>query len=180
MRGGTPGRLVSAALLVTLAPWCLGCATEIHLQRSAVAARAEGNGRLQVRVFEDRSERRHELSSRLRVVSELYRVEGAAKKLVREETESRWTASDLPPGEYELQVNRWIDDQGTAQVFPFKYKGKFAIRANETAMADVVLADAYNGWVKVVIGAAVVVGMAYFVGHEAMEAWRPLAGGRVH
>ncbi len=180
MRGRIPSKSVSVALLVALAPWCTGCATEIQLRRSGVAARGEGNGRLLVRVFENRSERRREFSTRLRVVSELYRVEGTARKLVREEKEPRWAASDLPPGEYELQVNRWIDDQGNLQTLPFKYKGKFAIRANETAMADVVLGDAYNGWVKVVIGAAVVVGLAYFLGHEAMEGWRPLAGGWVH
>ena len=180
MRGRNPSRLLGVALLVALAPWCLGCATEIHLQRSGVAVKGEGNGRLLVRVFENRSERRRELNTHLRVVSELYRVEGKSSKLVREEKESRWTASDLPPGEYELQINRWIDDQGNLQTLPFKYKGKFAIRANETAMADVVLADAYSGWVKVVVGAAVVVGLAYFLGHEAMKDWHPLGGTSFH
>lgn len=180
MRGRIPNRLVSVTLLVALTPWCLGCATEIHLQRSAVAAAGEGDGRLLVRVFEDRSERRGELNTRLQVVTELYRVEGRSRTLVHQDRGPRWSVSDLPPGNYELQANSWIDDQGNAQALPFKYKRAFVIRANETAMADVVLADAYNGWVKVVAGAAIVAGAALWLGHEAMRCWRPFAGGRVH
>ncbi len=170
MRGRIPNRLVSVALLVALAPWCLGCATEVRLQRSAVAAAGDGNGRLLVRVFEDRSERRREVSTHRKVRTELYRVEGKSSKLVRQESDPRWSASDLPPGDYVLQAASWIDDQGNAQALPSKFKKAFAIRANETVMADVVLSDAGKAWGKVAVwvaaGVAVVVVAALSARHH--------------
>jgi hypothetical protein len=176
MRGRIPNRLVSVALLTALAPWCLGCATEIRLQRSAVAVAGDGNGRLLVRVFENRSERRREVSTHRKVLAELYRVEGKSSKLVRQESESRWSVSDLPPGDYVLQVNSWIDDQGNAQALPSSFQKTFVIRANETAMADVVLNDSSKVWVKVAVGVVVVVAAAFWSVHEEMSHWHPLAG----
>jgi hypothetical protein len=164
------------ALLTALAPWCLGCATEIRLQRSAVAVAGDGNGRLLVGVFENRSERRREVSTHRKVLAELYRVEGKSSKLVRQESESRWSVSDLPPGDYVLQVNSWIDDQGNAQALPSTYKDAFVIRANETAMADVVLNDSSKVWVKAAVGVVVVVAAAFWSVHEEMSHWHPLAG----
>lgn len=180
MRGWTPNRLVSVALLVALAPWCLGCATEIRLQRSVVAVAGDGNGRLLVRVFENRSERRREVSTHRKVLAELYRIEGKSSKLVRQQSDPRWSVSGLPPGDYVLQVNSWIDDQGKAQTLPSKFHKAFVIRANETAMADVVLNDSSKVGVKVAVGAVAVVGLGFWLGHEAMKDWHPLGGISFH
>jgi hypothetical protein len=176
MRGRNPSRLVSVALLVALAPWCLGCATEVHLQRSGVAAAGDGNGRLVVRVFENASARRREIGTRRRVVTELYRVEGKSKNLVHQDSEARWSISDLPPGDYVLQVTTWTDDRGQAQARPSTYKDAFVVRANETTMADVVLDDSSKVWVKVAVGVVVVVAAAFWAAHEEMSHWHPLAG----
>ncbi len=176
MRDRNPSRLVSVTLLVALTPWCLGCATEIRLQRSAMATAGDGNGRLLVRVFENRSERRREASTHRKVRTELYRVEGKSSKLVRQESEAHWSVSELPPGDYVLQTDGWIDDQGNAQALPSKFKTAFAIRANETTMADVVLNDSSKVWVKVTVGVGVVVAAAFWSFHEEMNHWHPLAG----
>ena len=180
MRGRNPSRLVSVALLVALTPWCLGCATEVHLQRSGVAVAGAGNGRLVVRVFENASARRHEISTRRRVVTELYRVEGKSNTLVHQDSEARWSISDLPPGDYVLQVNSQIDDRGNPQALPSTHKDAFVVRANETAMADVVLNDSRKVWVKVAVGVVVVVGLGFWLGHEAMKDWHPIGGVSSH
>jgi hypothetical protein len=180
MSGRIPTRPVSVAVIAALAPWCFGCATEILLQRSGVEAGGMGKGWFQVRVFDSPSGRRRDLGTRLRVVSELYRLEGANQTLVRREEKPRWTASDLQPGTYALRVERWIDDRGSVQALPFKYRGTFDIHANETAMADVILADAHHGWLKFAAGAAVAVGGVYLLGRREMERWRPLGGAWTH
>jgi hypothetical protein len=183
MRGRIPSRLVGVALLVALAPWCLGCATEIRLQRSAVAVAGDGNGRLLVRVFENASERRRGVSTRRRVVTELYRVEGKSNRLVHQDSEARWSVSDLPPGDYMLQVNSWVDDQGNAQALPSKFKEAFVIRPNETAMADVVLSGGSKVWGKVAVwvavGVAVLAVAMLSVRHE-MESQHWLGGSFGH
>ena len=160
MRGRIPARLVRAALLAALAPWCAGCATEIHLRQSAGVVEGGGSGRLLVRVYESRSDRSHDLSTHRRVVAELYRVEGKAEKLVREEREPRWSVPDLPPGDYVLQVGRWVDDAGVVQKLRHSQAEAFVIRANETTVADVVLRDPRKAWIGVGIGVGVVVGVA--------------------
>lgn len=183
MRGRIPSRLVGVALLVALAPWCLGCATEIRLQRSAVAIGGDGNGRLLVRVFENASDRRREVSTRRRVVTELYRVEGKPNKLVRQASEARWSISDLSPGDYVLQADSWIDDQGNAQALPFKFKTAFVLHANETAMADVVLNDSSKVWVKVAVWVAVgvaVLAVAMLSVRHNMESQHWLGGSFGH
>ena len=160
MRGRIPARLVRAALLAALAPWCAGCATEIHLRQSAGVVEGGGGGRLLVRVFESRSDRSHDLSTHRRVVAELYRVEGNAEKLVREEKEPCWSVPDLAPGDYVLQVGRWVDDKGVVQKLRHSQDEAFVIRANETTVADVVLRDPRKAWIGVGIGVGVVVGVA--------------------
>lgn len=180
MRHRNPSRFVSVALLVALAPWCLGCATEIRLQRSAVTVAGDGNGRLLVRVFDNGSARRHEISTRRRVVTELYRVEGKSNNLVHQDSEARWSISDLPPGDYVLQVSSQIDDRGNPQALPSTYKDAFAIRANETTMADVVLSGGSKVWVKVAVVVVVAVAAAFWSVHEEMKDWHPLGGMSFH
>jgi hypothetical protein len=171
MKGHVPNGLVSAALLVALAPWCAGCATEIHLRQSAGVVEGEGGGRLMVRVFENRSDRKHDMTTNKDVVTELYRVEGKAEALVREEKEPRWSVPDLPPGDYVLRVSRLVDERGVVQTpFPGQVE-TFAIRANEMTVADVVLSDPRNAWVRVILGTALVVGVSYLEFKDWQRNW---------
>jgi len=180
MRGRIPDRLVSMALLATLASWWPGCATEIHLRQSAGVVEGGGGGRLLVRVFENRSDRSRDVSTRRQIVAELSRVEDKAEKLVREEKAPRWSVPDLPPGDYVLRVSRWVDDTGVVQKLPQSQHDEFVIRANETTMADVVLSDPKKAWVRVGIGAAAVVGVGCVMAYQAMQNWHPLAGLSFH
>jgi hypothetical protein len=148
------------ALLATLASWCAGCATEIHLRQSAGVVEGGGGGRLLVRVFENRSDRSRDVSTGRQIVTELYRVEGKAEKPVREEKAPRWSVPDLPPGDYVLRVTTWVDDTGVVQKLPQSQHDEFVIRANETTLADVVLRDPRKAWIGVGIGVGVVVGVA--------------------
>jgi hypothetical protein len=142
---------VSAALLVALAPWLAGCATEIHLLQSPGVAGASGSGRLLVRVFEDRSDRRRNVATLKDVVTELYRVQGGSEKLLRDQREPRWSVADLPPGEYLLRATRCVDEFGVVQTSFHEVELKFAVRAGQTTVADVVLKDPKQAWVGVLV-----------------------------
>jgi hypothetical protein len=111
MKGQKPNRFVSVSLLVTLVPWCVGCATEIHFRRSPGAVEGAGGGRLLVRVFENRSDRKHDVNTHRTIVTELYRVEGRPRRSSARRG-PRWSVSDLRPGEYVLRASRWVDEAG--------------------------------------------------------------------
>jgi hypothetical protein len=153
-------RVLSALLLVTLTPWCVGCATEIHFRQSPATVEGTGRGRLLVRVFEDRSSRRHDVATHRVIITELYRVDGRAETLVREEREPRWAVADLAPGRYMLRANRWVDDTGAVRMLPHGDDEGFAVRANETTVAEVVLSDPHMAWAGVAIAAGVAAGVA--------------------
>jgi hypothetical protein len=171
MRGQIRNRLVSTVLLVALVPWCTGCATEIHLRQSPGVVEGAGGGRLLVRVFEDRSDRSRDLTTRRTIITELYRVEGKAERLFWDERESRWSLPDIPPGNYVLRVARWVDDAGVIQKLPNSRDHQFLIRADETTVADVVLSDPRNAWARVILGTALVVGVSYVVFKEWQSTW---------
>jgi len=176
MKGHMPKRLVSAAVLVTLMPWCVGCATEIHLRQSPGVVEGAGGGKLLVRVFDNRSDRKRDVTTHRTVVTELYRVEGKAETLVREEREPRWSVSDLPAGEYLLSVGKWANDVGGVRTYNAGHRDHLVIRANETTVAAVVLSDPEKAWVKVAIGGVVVVGVGCYFAYQEMQNWHPLAG----
>jgi hypothetical protein len=176
MKGHIPNRLVSAALLVTLMPWCVGCATEIHLRQSPGVVEGARGGQLLVRVFDNRSDRKRDVTTHRTIVTELYLVEGKAEKLLREETESRWSVPDLPAGEYLLRVGEWADDVGGVKTYQAGHHDHLVIRAKETTVADVVLSDPEKAWVKVAIGAVVVVGVGCVFAYQEMQNWHPFAG----
>jgi hypothetical protein len=171
MRGHTVNELVSAALLVMLMPWCVGCATEIHLRQSPGVAEGAGGGQLLVRVFDNRSELKHNVTTNKDVVTELYRVEGKSEALVCEEKEPRWSVPDLLPGAYVQRVSRLVDERGVVQTSFSGRVESFAIRANETTVADVVLSDPGNAWVRVILGTALVVGVSYLEFKDWQSKW---------
>jgi hypothetical protein len=176
MRGRIRNRLVSRVLLVALAPWCAGCATEIHLRQTAGVAGGEGGGRLLVRVFENRSDRKRDVTTHRTIVTELYRVEAKTETLVREEKGPRWSVSELPAGEYLLRAPGWDDDVGGVRTHHRGHHDHVAIRPNETTVADVVLSDPEKAWVRMGIAAVVVVGVGCVMAYQAMQDWHPLAG----
>jgi hypothetical protein len=176
MRCQIRNRLVSTVLLVALVPWCAGCATEIHLRQTAGVTEGEGGGRLLVRVFDDRSDRKRDVTTHRTIVTKLYLVEGKAEKLVREEREPRWSVSELPAGEYLLRVGKWANDVGGVKTYQAGHHDHLVIRDNETTVADVVLSDPEKAWVQVAIGAVVVVGVGCYFAYQEMQNWRPLAG----
>jgi len=150
-------QFTAKALLVALAPWCAGCATEIYLQRSTGAGGGSGEGRLDVRVFENRPGLRRDDVSKRTIVTELYRLESGSEKLVREEQGTRWAASGLTPGRYVLRVRKSVDETGAVRRPPHDQDKRFRIRANETATADIVLKDPRRGWIAVEVGTVVVI-----------------------
>lgn len=174
MRAQNSSRLVSAALLVTLMPWCAGCATEIHLRQSPGVAEGAGGGRLLVRVFENRSDRNHDISTHRKIATELYRLEGKTETLVRTETEPRWSVADLPAGDYVLRVPDWVDDVGGVQARQDGHHDHLVIRANQTTVADVVLSDPKKAWVGALIATGLVVAWGYW--EIRNWEWYPLAG----
>jgi len=174
MKGHMPNRLVSAALLVTLMPWCVGCATEIRLRQSPGVVEGDGGGRLLVRVFDKRSDRKRDVTTHRTIVTELYLVEGRGEKLIREERESRWSVSELPAGEYLLRVGEWADDVGGVKTYHAGHHDHLVIRANETTVADVVLSDPKKAWLQAGIAAVVVVGVGCVITYQEMQNWHPL------
>lgn len=170
MRDRIPNRLVSVALLVALAPWCAGCASGIYVTRDTGAGSNGGGGALEVRVFEDWSDLHRDVVSNRKVLTGLYRAESGSEKLVREETVSRWSASDLTPGRYVLRT-RWSGKTATTRWLSSEQKKPFVIRAGQTTVVEVVVKDARKTWIRVAIGAAVVFATgAYLVG-QPMQGW---------
>lgn len=164
-------RFTAKVLLVALAPWCAGCATEIYLERSTGAGRGPSGGRLDVRVFEDRSDLRRDDVSKRAIVTELYRLESGSEELVREERATRWSAAGLAPGRYVLRVKRFVDETGAARRPSHDQDKRFRIRANETATADIVIKDPRRGWIAVGVGTVVVILVVL------ARSWSPLGGG---
>jgi len=160
-------RLVSAALLLAVTPWCVGCATEIHLRSVPGAAEPPEAGRLRVRVFETRTDRRRDVATRKDVLTELYRVEGKTETLIREEKEPRWSITDLSPGAYLLRASRCVDEWGVVQTSFEPVDVRFGVRARETTFADVVLKDPKHAWVSVLV--AIV--LTCVVAEDIKERW---------
>jgi len=154
MKGQTRKRLVGAALLVALLPWCVGCATEIRLRQTLGGEEASDGGRLQVRVFETLSDRDRDVVTDKDVATELYRVDGAAETLVRQQREPRWSIADLAPGSYVLRAVRCVGEGGVVQTSFGPADASFLIRIRETTFADVVLKGPKHGWL-VVLGVIV-------------------------
>ncbi len=152
MRGRTLQRSMSVALLLAAAPWWLGCATEIHLRQAPAGALAVTGGRVQVRVFEDRSARRRDTVTAKDVVTELYRLDGTAERLVREGKEPRWSAEDLEPGPYVLRATRCVDEWGVVRKEFVPREARLSVRPRQTTFADVVLRDPGEVWLKVLAG----------------------------
>ena len=150
-------RFTAKVLLVAIAPWCAGCATEIYLQRSTGAGGGSGEGRLDVRVFENRPDLRRDDVSKRTIVTELYRVESGSEKLVREERATRWAATGLAPGPYVLRVRKFVDETEAVRRPSHDQDKRFTIRANEAATADIVLKDPRHAWIAVGVGAVVVI-----------------------
>jgi hypothetical protein len=161
--------LTAKLLLVLLAPWCVGCATEIYLERSTGAKGGTGDGRLEVRVFENRPDRRRNDVSKREIVTELYRLESGSEKLVRQERATRWAATGLSPGRYVLRVRGFA---GEKAALPSHDKDRhFRIRANETATVDIVLKDPRRGWIAVGVATTVVILVVL------ARSWSPLGSG---
>lgn len=136
---GTTSRVVAAVVLVAVIPWCLGCASEARRPQPAAASRAGGTGSLEMSVFENRDDARHDLTAHRTVITELYRVDGQARMLVRRVTEPRWTLSGLAPGRYELRAALPADGDDEARPQPAAYVRDLTIHAGESTTADVVL-----------------------------------------
>jgi hypothetical protein len=153
--------LTARVVLLTLAPWCAGCATEIYSRSSSVPAGPVGRGRLEVRVFDDANHRKQNLVSLREVVTELYRLEAGEETLVREEKAARWSADDLAPGRYRLYVGRWVAEDGSTHALPHDQDETFAIRAEKSTVADVVLKDGKKATMWIVIAGTVLGAVAY-------------------
>jgi hypothetical protein len=179
MRGMVPNRLVSVGLLVALTPWCVGCASGIYVKRNTDAGGESGGGALEVRVFENWSDLHRDVVSNRKVFTELYRGESRSQELIREEPVSRWSASDLAPGRYVLRI-RWFGETATSGAPSHVQDKPFVIRTGQTTVVDVVVKDARKTWVRVAIGAAVVIAATYYLAYQAMQSWEPLAGLSFH
>jgi hypothetical protein len=150
-------QFTAKVLLVAIAPWCAGCATEIYLQRSTGAAGGTSGGRLDVRVFENRADMKRDDVSKRTIVTELYRVESGSEKLVREERATRWAATGLAPGRYVLRVRKFVDETGAVRLPSHDHDKRFKIRASQMATADIVLKDPRRGWIAVGVATVVVI-----------------------
>jgi hypothetical protein len=164
-------QLTARVLLVALAPWCAGCATEIYLERSRNAGGGSGDGRLDVRVYENRPDLRRDDVSKRTIVTELYRLESGSEKLVREERATRWAATGLAPGRYVLRVRKFVDETGAVRRPSHDQDKRFRIRANETATADIVLKDPRRGWIAAEVATVVVILVVL------ARSWSPLGNG---
>ncbi|MBI4915021.1 MAG: hypothetical protein HY825_04180 [Acidobacteria bacterium] len=164
--------LTARVVLLTLAPWCAGCATEIYSRSSTVPAGPMGRGRLEVRVFDDATHRKQNLVSLREVVTELYRLEAGEETLVREARTARWSADDLAPGRYRLHVGRWIGEDGATHALPHDQDETFAISATKSTVADVVLKDGKKATMWIAIAGTVIAVLAY--GYNQMSHWDPL------
>ena len=154
--------LTARVVLLALAPWCAGCATEIYTRSSSDRiGSVGGRGRLEVRVFDDHSHQRQDLVSLREVVTELYRLEAGEETLVREEKAARWSADDLAPGRYRLHVGRWIGEDGATRALPHDQDETFVISARKSTVADVVLRDGKKAMIGIVIAGTVLGLVAY-------------------
>ena len=179
MRGRIPDSLVSVMLLVALAPWCAGCASGIYVTRDTGAGGEGSGGALEVRVFENWSDLHRDVVSHRKVLTELHRAESRSQELIREESVSRWSASDLAPDRYVLRI-RWFE-KGATTGAPSRAQDKpFVIRTGQTTVVDVVVKDARKTWIRVAIGAAVVIAVTYYLAYQEWKSWGPLGGLSFH
>ncbi len=171
MGGEGSRRVASAALLVALAPWCAGCATEIHVRQAPTGAATPSGGLVQVRVFDNRSDRARDAVSQKDVATELVRVEGASETLVREGEEPRWSLAGLAPGPYVLRATRCVDQRGVAREGFRPVEVRLSVRERATTYADIVLEDPTNAWISIVAAAVLAYAIVYDVKANGMTGW---------
>jgi hypothetical protein len=165
-------RFTAKMLLVALAPWCAGCATEIYLGRSTGVGGGTSGGTLDVRVFENRSDLRRNDVAKRTIVTELSRLEAGSERLVREERAARWSAAGLAPGRYLLRVKDSGDETGAVRRPSHEQDKRFKIRANETATADIVIKGPSRGWIAAGVATGVVILLVVLA-----RSWSPLGNG---
>lgn len=167
---GTESRVVAAGLLVAVIPWCLGCASEARRPQPATRSRVGGTGSLEVRVFENRDDARRDLTAHRAVVTELYRLDGQARVLVRRVAEARWSLSGLTPGRYQLRVELPAERDGEAGWQAAAHVRDLTIHAGESTTADVMLSGGggrgRNVALWVATGTLVLVGMILKTRHD--------------
>ena len=132
-------QFTAEVLLVVLAPWCAGCATEFYLQRSTDGKEGTGGGALAVRVFENRPDLRRGEVSKREIVTGLYRLESGSEKVVREERATRWTATGLAPGRYVLRVRKSSTKRG-----PRACRRTTRTRASKSGLHETATADEHR------------------------------------
>jgi hypothetical protein len=140
-------RLAAGVLLLTLAPFALDGCVSVGLSRSASEGAGEGAGEVAVDVFRKTGDRDAGTPVSFPVLSELQRVEGAARTTVARSMAASWSIPDVPPGRYVLRVARKIDERGNVVPLKKPFSREFDLKAGERVEATVVLEKVPVGWI---------------------------------
>lgn len=137
-------RFNSVLVLLSFAPLALDGCVSIGISRSALPSPKPATAALEVRIYESPRERKENVVSERKIVSQLFLTKGP-DRLLHTAMEAVWSLSDLSPGAYSLVVGRWIDEKGQTHDLANTETQHFRLRAGERVTAAVVLKKAPVG-----------------------------------
>jgi len=157
-----------AAVMLAVELLCSSCVS-VRALPPALAGDAKAGATVRVRIYETTGARKSGLHTVRTVISELWREEGRDYVLVREAREAEWTAAELPPGRFRVNVDRWVDGNGNEQRLASSDRVTFTVAGGERVDVEVVLKHPRRVVIGVVIP-VVIIGL----GALALHNWSPL------
>jgi hypothetical protein len=123
---------------------------------------------VEVGIFETAHARKEGTHATRRVVSELWRKDAGTWVLVREAMEPEWEVTDLPPGDYDVRVERSVEESGVERRLASTDNARFTLAAGERVEVAVVLEDPTRAVVAVAVPVAVL-GIGFWAWNEVSE-----------
>lgn len=132
-------RLLARLLLVTLSPFALDGCVSVGLSRSVREGARSGTGEFGVAVYERAGDRDSGRPVSYPVLTELIRVDGAARTVVARSMAATWTIGELAAGRYVLRTAKKVDEKGDVVPLSGPIEKEFRLAAGEKVEAKVVL-----------------------------------------
>ena len=142
-----PRRLLARLLLVALAPFALDGCVSVGLARSVREGAGAGSAEFAVAISQTTSDRDSGSPVPYPVLTELARVEGAARTVVARSMAATWTLGDVAPGRYLLRTAKKIDEHGDVVPLKGPVEKELELKAGEKVEAKVVLEKVPVFWI---------------------------------
>ncbi len=174
-----PRKSVALALIAVMALASSAGCLSVAIERVREPAAGAACGSLQVSVSQQRPRNGNGAPPEHLLVSELSRVDGTLRIVIRETSESRWSVGGLRPGKYRIRITSFIDEEGATRFLTSPIQKTFRIRAGDAVSAEIVVKRFPSGPV-VAVGATVAGGILLAALISSLSGWGGGNGGAIH